>query len=347
MLLNTQLTLCALFTQSLSHFDHQEDVESQVTEDVFSMQREAWKLFEQFERKLCSVHSTAILYRERIVESFQELHQHLLKEKEMQLAKITEKKQKAIKDLQTRESLISDHMSSITKLLFLLENEKAIILDTEVLNIFRAQLEDLSKSQAALHGHVSPIHTQVWRGIRHFVKPLQRSLQFDPQSAHTNLVFSKNLKQVRFSPFAQPLKSPNSFDPGLYVLGVPGFHSGQHYWELDVGHKSNWIVGVVKESVPRKGPQNLDPAKGFWVLNKQGDKVYVGCGLSCPKSLRSPLRIGVFIDILDGYLAFYDVDSTGLIFEITGCHFGGNLLPFFCPGVPAKEEDLGPLTLLN
>ncbi|XP_018419091.1 PREDICTED: E3 ubiquitin-protein ligase TRIM21-like [Nanorana parkeri] len=342
-----QLTICALFIQSLSHFDHEEDVETQVTEDVFSMQREAWELFEQFERKFCSVHSTAILYRERIVESFQQLHQHLLKKEEVQLAKIAEKKQKAIKDLQIRESLISGLCSSITKFIFLLENEEATFLDTEVLNRFRAELKDLSKCEVALHGHASPINTQVWRGIRHFVKPLQRSLQFDPQSAHTNLIFSKNLKQVRFSPFAQPLKSSNSFDPGLYVLGVPGFHSGQHYWEVDVGHKSNWIVGVVKESVPRKGSQNLDPAKGFWVLNKQGDNVYVGCGLSCPKSLRSPHRIGVFIDLLDGYLAFYDVDTNSVIFEITECNFVGNLLPFFCPGVPAKEEDLGPLTLLN
>ncbi|CAI9619345.1 unnamed protein product [Staurois parvus] len=265
----------------------------------------------------------------------------------MQLTKTEDKEQKAIKDLQNKESLASELCSSIRTLLFHLENGGVIIVDTEIVNMFRAKLEDLSKCEIALHGHVSTIHTREWRGLRHVVKPQQRSLQFDPQSAHTNLVLSKNLKQVRFSPFAQPPKSNDSFEPGLYVLGVPGFNSGQHYWEVDVSHKSNWIIGVVKESVPRKGPQSLDPDKGYWVLNKQEDKIFTACGLLCPKFMRPPLRIGVFVDILDGYLAFYDLDTTGLIFEITGCHFVGKLFPFFCPGVPTKEEDLGPLTLLN
>lgn len=333
--------------ESLSQTDHREDEKTQLPEEVLLMQQEAWELFEQYEKKLNSVHSFANRYREKISESIQQLHQHLLKEESVQVAKMEDTEQKAIKDLQNRESLASDLCCSIKTLLFHLENGGVIIADTEILNMFKAKLEDLSKFVVALHDHVSPIHTQEWRGLRHVVKPRQRSLQFDPQSAHTNLVLSKNLKQVRFSPLAQPLKSPNSFDPGLYVLGVPGFSSGQHYWEVDVGHKSNWIIGIVKESVPRKGPQSLEPEKGYWVLNKQGDKVFTGCGLICPKSMRSPLRIGVFVDILDGYLAFYDVDITGLIFEITGCHFVGKLFPFFCPGVPAKEEDLGPLTLLN
>lgn len=311
------------------------------------MQREAWELFEQYERKLYSVHSTATLYRERISESFEQLHQHLLKEEKVQMAKTEDKKQKAIKDLQNKVPLVSDLCFSIETLLFHLQNGGVMIVDTKVLNSFREKLEALSECEVALHGHVSPIHTRTWRGMRHVVKTMQRSLQFDPESAHTNLVFSKNLKQVRFSPFAKPLKSSNSFEPGFYVLGNPGFNSGQHYWEVDVGHKSNWIIGIVKELVPRKGPQVLDPVDGYWVLNKQGDKVYTGCGLLCPKTIRSPMRIGVFVDILDGYLAFYDADITDLIFEITGCHFVGKLLPFFCPGVPAKEEDLGPLTLLN
>ncbi|XP_072271004.1 tripartite motif-containing protein 60-like isoform X2 [Pyxicephalus adspersus] len=326
---------------------HKEDEKTPVPEDVNSLQREAWELFEQYERKFYSVHSIATLYREQIKKSFQQLNQHLLKEKEVHFTKCEDEEQKAIKHLQNKKSLLSDLSSSIKTLLFHLEKGGVVVVDNEILNRFRTMLEDLSKFEVGLHGHVPPFHTQEYRGLRYVVKPPQRSLEFDPQSAHINLVLSKNLKQVRFSPFVQPLKKTNSFEPGLYVLGVPGFHSGQHYWEVDVGHKSNWIIGVVKASVPRKGPQDLHPAKGFWVLNKQEDKVFTACGLSCPKSLGCPLRIGVFVDLSDGYLAFYDVDTTGLIFEITGCHFVGKLFPFFCPGVPAKEEDLWPLTLLN
>lgn len=310
------------------------------------MQEAAWKAFEQLERKLTTVHSTAALHRERIGESFRHLHQYLLKEEQAGLVKNEKQKQKAIADLQSKIALLANLSSSIATMLFQMEKGQLAAQDTKQLDVFRAQFEDLSKFQVPPHDFAPLYKTQEWRGLRHVVKPLKTPLRFDPSSVHSNLILSKNLKQVRFSALPKPVKSKNCFEPGLYVLGVPGFQNGQHYWEVDVGNKSNWIVGVVKESVPRKEPQDLVPTKGFWVLNKQQD-AYTSCGISSPKSMLSPLRIGVFIDVSGGFLAFYDVDTTSLIFEVSGCQFEGKLFPFFCPGVPATEEDLGPLTLIS
>ncbi|KAM9296549.1 zinc-binding protein A33-like [Gastrophryne carolinensis] len=314
---------------------------------MLSLGKTSGELFDRFKKELNEVHSTATLHRERIAESFRHLHQHLLKEKQARLVQNEDQKQKAIADLQTKLSLLSNLSSSIDAMLFQQEKGELVIEDTKQLSVLRTQFEELSKFKVAPHDYVSPFHTGDWRGIRHIVKPPKKALHFDPSSVNGNLVLSQNLKQVRFSALPQPVKSKNCFEPGLYVLGVPGFESGQHYWEVDVGHKSNWIVGVVKDSVPRKEPQELVPGKGFWVLNKQHDDVYTACGLLSPKSKLSPLRIGVFLDFVGGYLAFYDPDTTELIFEITGCQFEGKLFPFCCPGVPVREDDFGPLTLIN
>ncbi|XP_068118681.1 nuclear factor 7, brain-like isoform X2 [Hyperolius riggenbachi] len=334
--------------ERLSKLDLQEN-EADITEEVLSLQKAAWELFEEFERKSHSVHSIAVLNRTRISNFFQHLHKYLIDEETVRLDKNKHKERETLTSLEDRAVLLSELSSSITTLLFQMEKNKLLINTSEQMHILKEQLVDLSRFRMALLGRAPPLHIQDWRGIKHVMKPLQKPLHFDPQSAHPNLLLSKNLKQVRFSfvPQTFTFKRQSYFDTGLYVLGQPGFQSGQQYWEVDVGHKSNWIIGVVKETVPRRGAQVLDPTNGFWVLSKQEDNVYLACGQSSPKSMCSPLRIGVFVDVLMGYLAFYDVDTMDLIFQVTGCSFIDKLIPFFCPGIPVKEEDLGPLTLLN
>ncbi|XP_075033185.1 E3 ubiquitin-protein ligase TRIM69-like isoform X3 [Mixophyes fleayi] len=324
----------------------QEDEQMQNAEDLLRLQEEAWELFEDYEKKLRTTRFTADLQRERLRGSFYHLHQHLLKEEEVLLAKHKSTVETSIVDLESRVLSLADLSTSITEILVTLKKGAQITVTAEQLRVFKSRLLYLSKVMVTLEKHVSPFWIQEWRGIRHVIKPVQKSLCFDLDSAHPNLFISKNLKQVRYTSFPQVKKNKHYFDPGLYVLGLPGFQSGQHYWEVDVGHKSNWIVGVVVKSVQRKRSCDLSPANGIWVLRKKQDCVYSGCGHSTPMPTTLPMRIGVFVDVFSGYLAFYDVDTTGLIFEKSGCIFQEKLFAFFCPGVPVKEEDLRPLTLL-
>ncbi|XP_063815811.1 E3 ubiquitin-protein ligase TRIM39-like isoform X3 [Pseudophryne corroboree] len=323
----------------------QEDDKMQVTEDLLCLQEAVWELFEDCEKKLRTTRLTADLHRERIRESFYHLHQHLLKEEETRLAKHQSRVEKSIVVLETRVLSLAALSTSITELQVKLINKEQITVASEQLKVLRAQLHDISKFFVPLERNISPFQIQEWRGIRHVVKPMQKSLHFGPGSAHPNLFISKNLKQVRYTSFPKVQKGKNCFEPGLYVLGLPGFQCGQHYWEVDVGHKSNWILGVVKMSVKRKEHQDLCPANGFWVLCKK-DTAYYGCGHLAPQPTTLPMRIGVFVDILSGNLAFYNVDTTSLIFEMSKCTFVEKLFAFFGPGVPVREEDLRPMTLL-
>ncbi|XP_069809322.1 E3 ubiquitin-protein ligase TRIM21-like isoform X3 [Dendropsophus ebraccatus] len=322
----------------------QEDEKTQVSHRRAYLKEIAWKMFQDYEKKLYTLHFIGDLQREKLKESFHHLHQYLAKEAETCMTKQKDLVETSIKDSEVKVQSLLGFSTSLTNLLVKMENGE-MVMTTEQLKTLREYLVEVSKLSVAQTSPLSPFQVQEWRGIRHIVRPVSDSLQFYPNSAHPNLFISKDCKQVRYTSIPQVRCINAYFEPGLYVLGLPGFNCGQHYWEVDVGHKSNWILGIVKESVPRKVPHNISMNSGFWVLRKQDNNVYYGCDLSTLNLATCPMRVGVFVDVSCSHIAFYNADTTGLIFRISECSFTGYLFPFFCPGVPVKEEDLAPLSL--
>lgn len=309
-----------------------------------SLQEVAWKLFEDYEKKLRTTRFAGNLRREKLQESFHHLHQFLVKEEETRIAKQEDSAETSKKELEARIESLIVLSTNITDIL-IQQERGTIVVTKEHLKNLSDNLERMSKFSVSLKSHSSPFQVQEWRGIRHIIKPAIKSLLLDPNSANPNLFISHNSKQVRYSFLPQHRKVYSFFQPGLFVLGLPGFQGGQHYWEVDVGHKSNWILGIVKDTVPRKEALNLSIHNGFWVVRKEKDDVYYGCGLSILKPMASPMRIGVFVDVSSGSIAFYNADTLESIFKISKCAFSGKLFPIFSPGVPVSEEDLYPLSL--
>ncbi|MGH0175267.1 UNVERIFIED_CONTAM: hypothetical protein FKN15_013215 [Acipenser sinensis] len=46
------------------------------------------------------------------------------------------------------------------------------------------------------------------------------------------------------------------------VLGSEGFTSGKHCWDVEMGNKSYWNLGLTKESSQRK----VNPGAGYWII---------------------------------------------------------------------------------
>ncbi|MGH0190887.1 UNVERIFIED_CONTAM: hypothetical protein FKN15_051425 [Acipenser sinensis] len=58
--------------------------------------------------------------------------------------------------------------------------------------------------------------------------------------------------------------NPQRFDQRVFVLGSEGFTSGKHCWDVEVGNKTDWDLGVTKDSSQRKGIMDLDPGARYW-----------------------------------------------------------------------------------
>ncbi|KTG38949.1 hypothetical protein cypCar_00049588, partial [Cyprinus carpio] len=142
----------------------------------------------------------------------------------------------------------------------------------------------------------------------------------DPDTAHPTLILSDDGKQVRHGDIGQKLPDiPKRFDFLVSVLGKEGFSSGRFYFEVQVKGKTKWNLGVVRESINRKGDIQLNPSNGYWtVVLRNGNEYWAYGHTTVSLSLRvKPQRVGVFVDYEEGLVSFYDVDSSSHIYSFT------------------------------
>ncbi|KAG8006903.1 Zinc finger protein RFP, partial [Nibea albiflora] len=96
------------------------------------------------------------------------------------------------------------------------------------------------------------------------------------KTAHPFLSVSDDRKQVRHTDKLQELPdNPKRFDRVANVLAKEGFSSGRCYWEVEVGEKIEWNLGVVRHSINRKGKFTVCPANGFWILSLKAGGQYI------------------------------------------------------------------------
>ncbi|XP_029112244.1 butyrophilin subfamily 1 member A1-like [Scleropages formosus] len=156
----------------------------------------------------------------------------------------------------------------------------------------------------------------------------------DPDTAHPELVLSENRKQVRHEDAKQDLPdNPERFKNRKSVLGIEGFSSGRRYWEVQVGDKTDWTLGVARESINRKEYFALNPNNGLWAL-RLGSGKYEALTDS-PVLLHlsvKPQKVGVYVDYEEGQVSFYSVKDKSHIYTFTGYKFTEKLYPFFWPG---------------
>ncbi|XP_035856465.1 E3 ubiquitin-protein ligase TRIM21-like isoform X2 [Sander lucioperca] len=170
----------------------------------------------------------------------------------------------------------------------------------------------------------------------------------DPDTAHPNLILSDDGKQVNHGDVRKNLPdNPERFSKCVFVLGKQSFSSGRFYFEVQVKGKTEWNLGVVRESINRKGIITLSPQKGFWtIVLRNGNEYYAFADPPVCLSLKSPpQKVGVFVDYEEGLVSFYDVDAATLIYSFTGCSFNENLFPLFGPCTNDGGVNSAPLII--
>ncbi|XP_074485921.1 E3 ubiquitin-protein ligase TRIM21-like [Sebastes fasciatus] len=170
----------------------------------------------------------------------------------------------------------------------------------------------------------------------------------DPDTAHPRLILSDDGKQVNDSDVRKNLPdNPERIDTYVNVLAKQSFSSGRFYFEVQVKRKTDWDLGVARESINRKGAIKLSPQNGYWTIWLRDGNEYKALDVSrVSLSLKSrPQKVGVFVDYEEGLVSFYDVDAAALIYSFTGCCFTEKLLPYFSPELNHGGKNSAPLII--
>uniref|UniRef100_A0A8C4XIE4 B30.2/SPRY domain-containing protein n=1 Tax=Erpetoichthys calabaricus TaxID=27687 RepID=A0A8C4XIE4_ERPCA len=125
------------------------------------------------------------------------------------------------------------------------------------------------------------------------------------------------------------------------VLANNKLTSEKAYWEVEVGEKSSWALGVVADTKEVKMSISDEPEEGFWIIKVQAEKIHAVYSSGSVRILRKPRKVGVFVDFVEQELSFYDIEKKYLIhrFHIKSSE---KLYPIFSPGV----QDKGPLIII-
>uniref|UniRef100_A0A4W6EEC7 Tripartite motif containing 50 n=1 Tax=Lates calcarifer TaxID=8187 RepID=A0A4W6EEC7_LATCA len=155
------------------------------------------------------------------------------------------------------------------------------------------------------------IKLTVWKRLHRKVLPAPELLKLDPQTAHPMLELHHGDTVVACGALLRRLPdNPERFSYSYCVLANRGFSSGKHYWEVEVGNKPKWRLGLIKGTTNRKSKLVKNPESGVWLIGLK-DGVYEA--FTSPRVvlpvLAPPHRLGLFLDYEGGGLTFYNSDS--------------------------------------
>ncbi|XP_051025766.1 tripartite motif-containing protein 75-like [Acomys russatus] len=170
--------------------------------------------------------------------------------------------------------------------------------------------------------------------LERVIKQFTEQVTLDLETAHPNLLVSEDKKCVTFVNERQcGSASSKRFTKSPVVLGFPYFSSGRHFWEVQVGKKAEWAVGICKADLPIRERQSSIP-QGCWRIVWQGDHFDVS-GADPDSQFKHARAIGVFLDCELGELSFYCMPERCHIYTFSDT-FPGAVCPYFYIG-PRSE----------
>ncbi|MGH0169976.1 UNVERIFIED_CONTAM: hypothetical protein FKN15_057964 [Acipenser sinensis] len=232
----------------------------------------------------------------QIKEEFEKLHQFLRGEEKARIAALRREEEQKRRIMKEKIENITREISSLSDTIRVIEQE----MEAEDIFFLQCTLQDPQCVSGALIDvaeHLGSLKYKVWEKMLGIVQYTPVTL--DPNTAHPALILSEDLTSVRRSNERQQLPhNPEQFDKSVKVLGSEGFTSGKHCWDVEVGNKPDWDLGVTKESSQWKGSITPNPGAGYWAIAlRGGDQYKAGTSPQTRLTLeKKPQKIRVQLD---------------------------------------------------
>ncbi|XP_040908178.1 E3 ubiquitin-protein ligase TRIM39-like [Toxotes jaculatrix] len=189
--------------------------------------------------------------------------------------------------------------------------------------------EQLDETAEQMNEMIDELNEAELKKVQHYAV----DVTLDPQTAHPRLIVSADGKQVKYSKIKKNVRDhPDRFSHLCNVLGRQSFSSGRFYYEVQVKEKTAWDLGVVRESINRKGKGPLSPRQGYWAIGLMNGEYTAHANRPVELYDEELEKIGVFVDYEGGVVSFYNADDADHIYSFSDCSFTEKLYPFFSPG---------------
>ncbi|XP_078073396.1 zinc-binding protein A33-like isoform X1 [Mustelus asterias] len=357
--------ICVVCQISKNHQNHEmlpveeaaEEFKEELRNSLMPVQdkKEEWNTVKSdCERTLTHIQDQSVKTEKQIKAEFEKLHRFLREEERIVLEDLKLEKEKKSQEMKERIEKITEEISSLSVTVQDIEQELSeqdnIKFLTKFPDIQKRVKQTLPEPQKVyplinVGKYIGSLQYRVWKKMLTVINTAP--VTFDPNTAHPVLLLSEDLSTVRHTGKRQQLPdNPERFDRYPCVLGSEGFTSGKHSWEVELGNKTEWDVGVAKESINRKGKITLTPDNGFWTMILEEGNEYWACEESWKRLVLSvnPRKIRVCLDYEGGKVSFYNSDNKSHIYTFTGT-FTEKLYPYFSPYLTDGDKNTEPLKI--